>query len=151
MLLLPLRSSPLRGLLHLFLTQEMLPICHQRHLTPSVTSRSDVPLFFHFFFLCCIFSSFFFFFLESFLWHFWWRGPLRWPLAWRVSGNRGEGWPLLKIFCCYSLVSWWCSAGLAFYLVNVRLILLAKIGSTSTKILNDKEILVISQVNYRML
>lgn len=62
MLLLPLRSSPLIGLLHLFLTQEMLPICHQRHLTPSVTSRSDVPLFFHFFFLCCIFSSFFFFF-----------------------------------------------------------------------------------------
>lgn len=62
MLLLPLRSSPLIGLLHLFLTQEMLPICHQRHLTPSVTSRSDVPLFFHFFFpLLYLFLLFFFF------------------------------------------------------------------------------------------
>lgn len=35
----------------------------QRHLTPSVTSRSDVPLFFHFFFpLLYLFLLFFFFF-----------------------------------------------------------------------------------------
>lgn len=34
----------------------------QRHLTPSVTSRSDVPLFFHFFFpLLYLFLLFFFF------------------------------------------------------------------------------------------